>query len=54
MDPTATLALLLSALNEGDREVAAQAARDLSEWLESDGFLPNLNEALEDALLKLE
>lgn len=42
MDPTATLAELLDALIANDRHTAAGAARDLADWLDRGGFLPDL------------
>ena len=40
MDPDATLAALLDAFRDEDREAAYQAIEDLSDWLARGGFMP--------------
>lgn len=49
MDPQAVLREMLYALANGDRDGAARAAQDLSEWIDKGGFLPAVH-AHDDAV----
>lgn len=40
MDPNACLREILEAVADGDREVA-EKLRDLADWIESGGFMPD-------------
>ena len=40
MDPVACLNRIMSLLIVNDREGAAEALRDLADWLDRDGFVP--------------
>ena len=40
MDPQTTLIELLELLEVGDKHAAAEAARNLADWLEKDEFCP--------------
>lgn len=40
MDANATLEMLISALQEGDREAAIESLESLLDWLKKDGFMP--------------
>jgi len=41
MDPNATLRMIESALESGDREAAKDSRRDLVWWMERGGFAPD-------------
>ncbi len=49
MDPTAALADILTMLSTGEVEDAVHALRDLADWLEKDGYMPNVTVAAEAA-----
>jgi hypothetical protein len=42
MDPNATLARLIDAIQEGDWEEALAASQDLTDWLLCGGFMPTI------------
>lgn len=48
MDPDAALRIILHSLDEGNVPVAIEALRDLADWLEDEGFLPNVPKACEE------
>lgn len=50
MDPEACLQAMLTAITDGELELAAERAADLAEWLRKGGFkpaLPGLNPKLD-------
>jgi hypothetical protein len=47
MDPTQTLSGLLSSLKEGDKDSAIDSLFALIDWLDTGGFLPDVDEAID-------
>lgn len=42
MDPQAALVTMLNAMEENDREATLEAMQNLSDWIASGGFMPQV------------